>query len=82
MSRRLQLKQSSGSTSLRPATREAGDSGRRSRRPDRTAGADLERTASFWGAALGYWWKPLENADGQYLSLLPGSRDGIELLLP
>jgi predicted enzyme related to lactoylglutathione lyase len=43
--------------------------------------ADLERTAAFWGAALGYWWKPLEDADGQYLWLIPGSGDGIELLL-
>lgn len=42
---------------------------------------DLERSAAFWGAALGYRWKPKESPDDRYLWLLPESGEGIELLL-
>ncbi|GID32678.1 VOC family protein [Paractinoplanes brasiliensis] len=41
--------------------------------------ADLERSATFWCAVLGYEAEPA--SAGPYRSLLPPSGDGIELLL-
>lgn len=40
--------------------------------------ADLDRSAAFWGPALGY---VNRGQSGGYLSLLPADGDGIELLL-
>lgn len=41
--------------------------------------SDLERSAAFWCAALGY--APAHTASDRYLSLRPAAGDGIELLL-
>src|SRR5215204_4563206 len=42
--------------------------------------ADLDRTAAFWCGALGYSGPPA-GTPGPYRKLLPGSGEGVELLL-
>jgi predicted enzyme related to lactoylglutathione lyase len=41
--------------------------------------SDLDRSAQFWSAALGY--EPDESPSTRYRSLLPADGDGIEILL-
>ena len=41
--------------------------------------ADLDRSAAFWCAALGYVGEP--DSTGRYRRLLPADGDGVELLL-